>query len=185
MTADPVGLTLPVARPAFQESLFPSALVSGLAMPMLGSDGRISVPGLPAGLGLDAYVAMLHLYGSIQEADRLVQPYRAELALHPHKLGTTARLAITRLDASHLHENLFYKREDQTAIRAYKARGAFCGMRRVMETEGCRDFLAVSTGNHALGVLKAAELLRPDRVKIVVPNNTSYTQLRGSSVKWL
>jgi threonine dehydratase len=46
-----------------------------------------------------------------------------------------------------------------------------------MEDKGFFRFLAVSTGNHALGVLKAAELLRPDSVRIFVPTNTAPAKL--------
>jgi threonine dehydratase len=138
-----------------------------------------------AALPPDQSAYLLHLYAAIQEADRLMQPFRQALSLKPRAIGMAERQAVTPLDASLTYPNLFYKREDQTVIRAYKTRGAFCGMRRVMDTMGEQHFLAVSTGNHALGVLKAAELLRPQTVKIVVPNNTSDTKLRQINSKLL
>lgn len=167
------------------ESLFPTNWLGGIAPPTLEADGRIRMPGLQQGIPVGAYVPMLHLYSSIQEADRLMEPFRRELALKPKNMVHCGPSAVTALTPSNLHSGLFYKREDQTAIKAYKARGAFCGMRRVMETEGVERFVAVSTGNHALGVLKAAELLRPKRVKIVVPNNTAPLKLRSINSKVL
>lgn len=167
------------------ESLFPAHALRGIQAPSWGGDGWIQLPGQATALPVEAYVPILHLYSSIQEADRLMQPFRPALSLKPRTLGGLERHAVTQLTASTRHENLFYKREDQTAIRAYKARGAFCGMRRLMETVGEEHFLAVSTGNHALGVLKAAELLRPKTVKIVVPNNTSEVKLRHINSKIL
>lgn len=170
---------------AVQESLFPESLLSGLALPRLTDNGRISLPGCPAGLSAELYVPLLHLYTSIQEADRLIHPFRKELALKPRKLAGVLPHAVTALTPSSQHDNLYYKREDQTAVRAYKMRGAFCGMRRVMEMQGVEHFVAASTGNHALGVLKAAELLRPKTVQIVVPNNTASVKLRRINSKVL
>jgi threonine dehydratase len=68
--------------------------------------------------------------------------------------------------------NLWVKREDLTAIGAYKIRGALVCMQNAM-AEGQQHFRTASTGNHALGVLKAAELLKPKSLDIVVPENTS------------
>jgi threonine dehydratase len=165
--------------------LFPKASLCGVQSPMMEANGRINIPGLPNGMSVEAYIPLLHLYTSILEADRLIQPFRKALSLKPRTLGNQLSSAVTALDASKLTSNLFYKREDQTAIKAYKARGAFCGMKRVMDTSGEDNFLAVSTGNHALGVLKAAELLHPKKVKIVVPNNTSEVKLKTINSKVL
>jgi threonine dehydratase len=44
--------------------------------------------------------------------------------------------------------------------------------------EGVQSFRAVSTGNHATAVLKAAELLKPASVEIVVPHNISPVKLK-------
>jgi threonine synthase len=168
-----------------QNSLFPEALLNGLNLPKLTDSGLISLPGCPAGLSASLYVPLLHLYTSIQEADRLVHPFRKELALHPSRLASVLPHAITALTPSSKHANLYFKREDQTAVRAYKMRGAFCGMRRVMETQGVLHFVAASTGNHALGVLKAAELLRPKTIQIVVPHSTASVKLKRINSKVL
>ena len=136
-------------------------------------------------LTLSQQVGLLQQFALIQEADRLMQPFRTVLALQPKAHPGTERRAITPLTPSTKRNNLFYKREDQTIIRAYKVRGAFTGMKRAMETLGETRFLAVSTGNHALGMLKAAELLRPQTVQIVVPTNASEVKLRQINSKIL
>lgn len=50
-------------------------------------------------------------------------------------------------------------------------------MAKFMESNHVKQFLTVSTGNHALGVLKAAELLLPHSVRLVVPGNTAALKL--------
>jgi threonine dehydratase len=47
-----------------------------------------------------------------------------------------------------------------------------------MESRNVKRFLTVSTGNHALGVLKAAELLLPESVRLVVPSSTALVKLK-------
>jgi hypothetical protein len=84
---------------------------------------------------------------------------------------------LTPLDPSQMMGNLLYKREDLTLTKAYKLRGAVVGMAYAMETLGYQKFLTVSTGNHALGVLKAAEHLKPEHLRLVVPYNTSAYKL--------
>lgn len=143
--------------------------------------GVIPIPGVPnGGLAPSEYISLMHLYALTQDADRLLERHH-EVLRHPTAQSTVGdttndrRLwhgSLTPLDGSRQHANLWYKREDLTASRAYKLRGAFVGMRRVLESNPEAGILAVSTGNHALGVLYAAKLLRPSRVRIVVPNNT-------------
>ncbi|MDX2085619.1 MAG: pyridoxal-phosphate dependent enzyme [Candidatus Melainabacteria bacterium] len=144
--------------------------------PTVDDQGQISLPGGPGGLSTAAYIPLMHLYTSILEAERILTPYRSLLRLRPdpHQVHAT----LTNLDASSRTPYLYYKREDQTATRAYKLRGAFVCMARAMETQGYQRFLCVSTGNHALGVLKAAEVLRPESARIVVPVNTAKHKLQ-------
>jgi threonine dehydratase len=142
----------------------------GMLTPAIGDDGRIRLPGVPAGFSIASYLPLMHLYASILEANRILDRYREQLSLFPVD-GFQAPL--TALEASSLMPNLFYKREDQTITQAYKVRGAVVGMAKIMEDTACRRFLAVSTGNHALGVLRAAQLLRPDSVRLVVPKSTA------------
>ncbi|MBY0404257.1 MAG: pyridoxal-phosphate dependent enzyme, partial [Cyanobacteria bacterium] len=105
---------------------------------------------------------------SIQAA---FQKIKAASLILERVLKTEAPL--TPLDPSQMMGNLLYKREDLTLTKAYKLRGAVVGMAYALETLGYQKFLTVSTGNHALGVLKAAELLKPQQIRLVVPLNTS------------
>lgn len=128
---------------------------------------RIILPGLRAGLLPQDYQPLLNLYEETQAARELLLNYaktHGSLAQHSK--------CLTALTPSNLQENLFYKREDQTCTKAYKVRGALVAMHRKKE-KGYKRFLAVSTGNHALGVLKAAQVLNVEHVRIVVPENTS------------
>lgn len=152
-------------------SLPESALAFGLA-PAISHEGRIQLPGIPAGLSLEAYLPLLHLYASILEANRVLDRFRPHLGQHT-TLGPQAPLTPLMPSTT---PHLFYKREDLTVTRAYKVRGAVVGMAKVMEQQEKKHFLAVSTGNHALGVLEAARLLRPQGVRIVIPENTAPTK---------
>jgi hypothetical protein len=158
----------------------------------IDENGRIRLPGFPAGLSIQTYLPLVHLYAKVLEASRILDRYRDALRLEGAELHganrrqstgmKAARLEssqapLTALTPSKLVPHLFYKREDQTVTRAYKVRGAVVGMAKVMESGQADRFLAVSTGNHALGVLKAAELLRPKAVRLVVPANTASLKL--------
>jgi len=173
----------------FAEQLFPASALKGGIVPHFQENGRIALPAVPEGLGVDTYIPLLHLYTSILEAERSMHAFRKSLSLRlkPTIHQPTAQLSqvVTALQASPLMSNLYFKREDQTVIKAYKMRGAFCGMRRAMQSYGETYFIAVSTGNHAMGILKAAELLRPQSVQIVVPNNTSDIKLKNINSKIL
>lgn len=143
-----------------------------LTLPLIDADGRIKLPGFPQGLSIEAYLPLVNLYTRIVEASRVLDRYRDALRLNPTgRPGDQSPL--TGLDASGLMPHLYYKREDQTITRAYKVRGAVVGMAKAMEAGHASRFLAVSTGNHAMGVLKAAELLKPEAVRVVVPDNTT------------
>ncbi len=183
----PAAPLAPQAVAQFSSLLFPPQLVGPLQVPTLQApaEGSVWLPNLQRAVPTEAYLAMTHLHLAIMEADRLAHPFRKSLALRPKCVDDFGALAITALQASNRLPNLYFKREDQTAIKAYKARGAFCGMKRVMDTHGERHFLAVSTGNHALGILRAADLLRPATVRIVVPNNTSEVKLKSINTKVL
>lgn len=148
--------------------------------PTIDEDGRIRMPGFPGGLSIHAYLPLVHLYAKILEAGRSLDRYRSFLRLieGPSASPETLQAPLTALTPSRFLPHLYYKREDQTAIRAYKVRGAVVGMAKAMESQQISNFLTVSTGNHALGVLKAAELLRPESVRLVVPENTSPLKLQ-------
>lgn len=150
------------------------------SIPAIDEDGRIRLPGFPAGLSIQAYLPLVHLYAKILEASRILDRYRDELRLLENRLNDHAnqrQAPLTALTPSTLMPHLYYKREDQTVTKAYKVRGAVVGMAKAMESGNVKKFLAVSTGNHALGVLKAAELLLPESVRLVVPSNTAAVKL--------
>jgi threonine dehydratase len=142
-------------------------------------EGRIRLSGLPHG----SYLKLAQLYSRILEAARVIEQHSHALRLMPdHEIALVSRSApeqapLTQLEPSRLVPHLYYKREDQTVTRAYKVRGAVVGMTKALESGRSDRFLTVSTGNHALAVLKAAELLRPASVRIVVPRNTASRKL--------
>lgn len=111
------------------------------------------------------------IFDSINDARRV-------LLRHKPVLSTTKRVeadCLTPLDTSTKVKNLFYKREDTTSIGAYKVRGALYQTSKIIEENpaGNLSFFAASTGNHALGVLKAAEALKLHNVTICVPENVA------------
>jgi len=151
----------------------------------IDESGRIRLPGFPAGLSVQSYFPLVHLYAKVQEASRILDRYRDALRLpgadvFANAEETTQELQapLTALTPSTKLSHLYYKREDQTVTRAYKVRGAVVGMAKVLESGEADRFLAVSTGNHALGVLKAAELLSPQSVRLVVPASTAPLKLK-------
>lgn len=151
-------------------------------IPAIDANGRIRLPGFPAGLSIQSYLPLVHRYTQILEASRILDRYRDHLRLmarfNPALANSGARQApLTALSPSTLLPHLYYKREDQTATRAYKLRGALAGMVKAVESQQTKRFLTVSTGNHALAVLKVAELLLPQSVRLVVPCNTAPLKL--------
>lgn len=152
------------------------ANASALA-PVIDEHGRIRLPGVPAGLSIEAYLPLVHLHAKVLEASRILDRYRNSLRMESAEWDSQPQAPLTPLTPSTLMPHLYYKREDQTVTRAYKVRGAVVGMAKRMESENVQRFLTVSTGNHALGVLKAAELLRPLSVRLVVPGNTASVKL--------
>lgn len=147
------------------------------SQPLIDENGRISLPGFPQGLAIESYLPLVNLYTRILEASRILDRYRDELRLNATGQNRD-QSPLTALQPSAMLPHLYYKREDQTITRAYKVRGAVVGMAKAMESGGAGRFLAVSTGNHAMGVLKAAELLRPESVRIVVPDNTTFWKVQ-------
>lgn len=147
------------------------------ALPSVQANGRIRLPGFPPGassdLPVESYLPLVHLYANILEAGRILDRYRSQLRRNPGVVSLADQNPVTELTSSGLRLHLFYKREDQTITRAYKVRGAVVGMAKRMQTDALEKFMTVSTGNHALGVLKAAELLRPASVRLVIPENTA------------
>ncbi len=127
-----------------------------------------------AGNGPSKYGSPQAVFQTIGEASQFIEAHRQSLGL-PGALPSQQN-ALTPLELSCSTSNLFYKREDLTATHAYKVRGAFFCMTKALAA-GYKDFLTVSTGNHALGVLKAAEILHPHQVQIVVPEDTQARKL--------
>ena len=169
-------------------SKFDRHQVSAAAAVSIDEHGRIRLPGFPAGLSIQTYLPLVHLYAKVLEASRILDRYRDALRLADNDLQLateegeptsveSSQAPLTALRPSSLMPHLYYKREDQTVTRAYKVRGAVVGMAKVMESSNADRFLAVSTGNHALGVLKAASLLSPKAVRLVVPANTASLKL--------
>ena len=149
------------------------------------NDGQIILPGIRSGSVTTAYEPLASLYQEIRQAKKRLSQHHSKLASE-QSASTTSLTPLTPLTPSTVIENLVYKREDLTTTRAYKVRGAVNAMAATLDARHfCRRFVAVSTGNHALGVLKAAELLRPESVRIFVPNNTSEVKLQNMEVALL
>jgi len=144
--------------------------------PAIDATGNIRLPGFPTALAVPTYLPLVHLYTQILEASRILDRYRDRLRLLTDT-AVTHQAPLTALTPSTLMPHLYYKREDQTITKAYKVRGAVVAMAKAMESQSAQEFLTVSTGNHALGILKAAELLKPKRVRLVVPTNTLSAKL--------
>lgn len=117
-----------------------------------------------------------HLRPKVNKIFDSINDARRVLLKHKPALSTSGNIeldCITALDESTKMPNLFYKREDKTSIGAYKVRGALYQASKIVEENptGNLSFFAASTGNHALGVLKAAETLKIPNVTICVPEN--------------
>lgn len=117
-------------------------------------------------LPISVYRKAHHLFESMQHAKSVMLRYKSDL-------GTVVGVecnCITPLVASKRLPMVFYKREDLTSIKAYKIRGAIYQMSKIIEQNHSKDlrFVAASTGNHALGVFKSAEILKVPRVTICI-----------------
>jgi threonine dehydratase len=145
--------------------------------PAIDEHGRITLPGFPSGMAVESYLPLVHQYAKILEASRILDRHRNHLRQYEPIDPNPGQAPLTPLVPSRLNPHLFYKREDKTITRAYKVRGAVVGMAKMMDSLGVRRFITVSTGNHAMGVLKSAELLRTDSVRVVVPTNAAPLKL--------
>lgn len=122
-------------------------------------------------VSLSLFKQINDLYLSVLEAKKVMLQYKSELAT----VETVDNNSITPLAESKNLPMVFYKREDLTTIKAYKIRGALYQMKKFIDKYHNADisFVAASTGNHALGVLKAAEILNVSGVTIFVPENVT------------
>lgn len=122
-------------------------------------------------VSLSFFRKMNLLFSSILEAENILLNYKQELSA----LSNVEDNCITPLTKSNKVPMLFYKREDLTSIHAYKIRGALYQTCKVIEENQTDklNFIAASTGNHALGVLKSAEILNLSNVTIYVSENIS------------
>ncbi|MEB3245761.1 MAG: pyridoxal-phosphate dependent enzyme [Vampirovibrionales bacterium] len=90
-----------------------------------------------------------------------------------HGALTPQQPCVTPLTPSTQFKTLYYKQENLTPVGAYKFRGAQVGMALALQKNPNAQFLACSTGNHALAVLKAAEWQRPaGGLQLILPKNT-------------
>lgn len=92
-------------------------------IPAIDEDGRIRLPGFPAGLSIQSYLPLVHRYAKILEASRILDRHRDHLRLlarfNPALANSGEPQApLTALTPSTLLPHLYYKREDQTATRA-------------------------------------------------------------------
>lgn len=119
------------------------------------------------------------LYASINDARKVLLKYKTALSTNVE----TDNDCITPLTESNKRPMLFYKREDLTSIKAYKIRGALYQMSKILEENPLSKlkFVAASTGNHALGVLKAAEILKVSDVTICI--SESVTEFKKQKLK--
>lgn len=122
-------------------------------------------------LPIRVYRKISKLYESILKAKIVMLRYKSHLAT----VLDVNNDSITPLTSSKSIPMLFYKREDLTCIKAYKIRGALYQMSKIIEKHHSANlnFIAASTGNHALGVLKAAEILCVPAVTICISNSVT------------
>lgn len=147
-------------------------LVKKLANPKLTMFGRVMLA--ENELSLSIYRKVNSLYNSMLDARTVLLRYRSDLS---NAVGVEND-CITPFVASRELPMVFYKREDLTSIKAYKIRGAIYQMSKIIEKNHSKQvrFIAASTGNHALGVFKSAEILKVPRVTICI--SESVTELK-------
>lgn len=131
-------------------------------------------------LELAENVLPLHLFRKVSSLFSSVVDAKKVLLSRKAVLSTVAVTdleynCLTPLAASKKLPMVFYKREDLTSIKAYKVRGALYQMQKALEDNPDEDlrFVAASTGNHALGVLKSAEILKLSNVTICISENVT------------
>ena len=139
-------------------------LAKKLSNPSLTKSGKVKLA--QKELTISSYRKVQELFESINDAKAVLLRYKSDLMT----IVSTENNCITPLTASKKLSMVFYKREDLTSIKAYKIRGALYQMSKIIEQNHSKElrFVAASTGNHALGVLKAAEILRVPRVTICI-----------------
>jgi threonine dehydratase len=122
-------------------------------------------------LPIGVYRKVSRLFDSILNARIVMLRYKSDLAT----VVDLDNECITPLTASNKIPMLFYKREDLTCIKAYKIRGAIYQMSKIIEQNHSTqlNFVAASTGNHALGVLKSAEILSVPAVTICISESVT------------
>lgn len=120
-------------------------------------------------IGITEKISRLNF--SIKDAKKVLLQYKSKLC----DINGNEDDCITPLCESTKMPMLFYKREDLTSIKAYKVRGALYQMSKLVEKMPGRKlrFIAASTGNHALGVLKAAEILKVSNVVICISQSVT------------
>jgi threonine dehydratase len=82
----------------------------------------------------------------------------------------------TQLDKSKLlsdkfENTIFYKREDTQPIKAYKIRGSFYKMSKLLPNVRAKGIITCSAGNHAQGVALSAKILQCSAL-IIMPKTT-------------
>lgn len=138
--------------------------IKGHTFPKFTKHGRLELAQEVVTLPL--YRKINNLYLSITEARNVLLKHKSVLST----VENVEHNCITPLAESNKMPMVFYKREDLTSIKAYKVRGALFQMSKILEENSCEatHFIAASTGNHALGVLKAADILKISKVTICI-----------------
>lgn len=160
----------PTVKEKSQENLFNMANTTNPSNISLMKDIDLSESIIPFAL----FRKISNLYATTLDARKVLLKYKANLSMTSIECGCEYN-CITPLSASEKIPMLFYKREDLTSIKAYKVRGALYQMSKIIETNPSSDvkFIAASTGNHALGVLKAAEILKVSNITICISKSVT------------
>lgn len=122
-------------------------------------------------VSLSLFKRVNKLYLSVLDAKKVLLNYKKELTT----VENVEDNCITPLAESNQLPMVFYKREDLTSIKAYKVRGALYQMKKIIDEHQGEElsFITASTGNHALGVLKAAEILNVHQVTIFISEDVT------------
>lgn len=123
-------------------------------------------------------------YGSLAEMTRLTDD--AETLIHRTEFQSMFP-GKQQTPVTWVQDNEGFKREDMTAIQAYKLRGAMNNMIQAVR-RGKSDIITASTGNHALGVVMAANILslvekagmHPEAIRCPAPNQIVIFVPRGT-----
>ena len=84
--------------------------------------------------------------------------------------------------APELGEGVWLKLENHNRTRSFKARGALNAMLQLDEAARARGIIACSSGNHAQGVARAAQLLGL-RATLLMPAHTPPQNCRRASLR--